>query len=111
MVAAARAGPDPIHHKSLNAQNLADAISFCLTKEAGYAAKGIARKMRADDGVKAAVRSFHSNLPMEGLQCELVTNEPAAWRYKLGNRYINMSKMAAEVLILNSEIDRKSLKL
>jgi hypothetical protein len=111
MVAAAHAGPEPIHHRKLNAQNLADAISYCLTEEATHAAKSIANKMRADDGVKAAVRSFHANLPLENLQCEVNKNEVAAWRYKRGGKYINLSKTVTEVLLQHNEIDRKNLKL
>src|SRR4051812_48917677 len=45
MIAAARAGPHPIHHKSLNENNLAEAIQYCLTPEAVHAAAKISQKM------------------------------------------------------------------
>ncbi|KAJ6026609.1 uncharacterized protein N7446_004791 [Penicillium canescens] len=63
MTSAAHAGPDPIPHKQLNIPNLVHAIRYCLTPEATRAAQDVANKMQQDQGVKAAVASFHRHLP------------------------------------------------
>lgn len=48
MVAKAGAGPPPIHHKLLNADNLAEAIVFCQTDTAKDAAEELGRKIRGE---------------------------------------------------------------
>ncbi|KAJ7182617.1 hypothetical protein C8R43DRAFT_1228972 [Mycena crocata] len=112
MVAAAGAGPVPIPHRELNAVNLAAAIKLCLTADAAVAARTIAEKMRAEgSGVKAAVASFHANLPLQPLQCDIFLDRPATWTLKKGKRKIRLSKLAAEVLVQDMGIDRKALKL
>src|SRR5690349_11571181 len=98
MVAAAGAGPKPIHERKLTAENLADAIRFCLTPEAAVAAQGIAEKMSAEDGVETAVRSFHDNLPVESMRCSLLGDRPAVWKYKRGTASLNLSAAAAGIL-------------
>ncbi|KAJ7103729.1 sterol glucosyltransferase [Mycena epipterygia] len=111
MVAAAGAGPKPIHHQALGVRNLAEAIAFCLTPEAAAAARIIANKMRSESGVQTAVASFHANLPLERLKCDILPTRPAAWTIKKGRRKIRLSKLAAAVLIQNSDLNRKALKL
>ncbi|KAJ7864969.1 hypothetical protein B0H14DRAFT_2574106 [Mycena olivaceomarginata] len=110
MVAAAGAGPKPIHHKKLNVKTLATAIAFCLTPEAAAAARTIADKMRSESGVKTAVASFHANLPLNRLKCDIMADRPAAWKIQQGKRTIRLSKLAAEVLLQNNKFDRKTLK-
>ncbi|KAJ6600765.1 sterol glucosyltransferase [Mycena sp. CBHHK59/15] len=111
MVAAAKAGPKPIPQRSLDAHNLAEAIVYCLTPEAAAAAQGIAAKMRPESGVKAAVASFHANLPLDGMQCDIFSDRPAAWVYKKDKRKVKMSKLAVEVLLQDQALDPKALKL
>lgn len=111
MVAAAGAGPNPIPQKRLTSGNLADAISFCLTPEASIAAAKIAKQMRAESGVKAAVKSFHDNLPVKELQCDLIPSQAAAWRYQNGKREWKLSKLAAGVLAEGGKLDAPSLEL
>ncbi|KAJ7853535.1 hypothetical protein B0H14DRAFT_3085621 [Mycena olivaceomarginata] len=111
MVAAAGAGPKPIHHKKLDVKTLATAIAFCLTPEAIAAARTIADKMRSESGVKTAVASFHANLPLNRMKCDIMADRPAAWKIEKGGRTMRLSKVAAEVLIRNKEFDRKALKL
>lgn len=48
MVARAGAGPEPIHHKVLNANNLAEAIVFCQTPRAQAAAEAMGKQIRAE---------------------------------------------------------------
>lgn len=109
MVAASGAGPHPIHHKKLNVQNLSEAIQFCLTPEAARAAAGLASRMKTESGVATAVRSFHANLPLENLQCDIISGQPAAWVCKRGKKLIRLSKMAAGVLFQHLKVDPKKI--
>ncbi|KAF4210949.1 hypothetical protein CNMCM5878_003398 [Aspergillus fumigatiaffinis] len=99
MVASCGLGPEPVPYKSLNAQNLADAIRFCLQPSAQAAAQKVADRMSRESGVAAAVASFYRNLPMDRLRCQL-TSEPAVWRFKKTSRpAVKMSKVAAQILV------------
>ena len=111
MVAAAGAGPAPIHSTSINSQNLAEAIQFCLRPDAIRAAKEISTRMQTESGVKAAVRSFHANLPLATLQCDLVPDQPASWVYKEGQTWCKISNLAANILVEASKISPKRLRL
>ncbi|KAF7369006.1 Glycosyltransferase family 1 protein [Mycena venus] len=112
MVAASGAGPKPIPHRALDAEKLAQAIRFCLSPQAAVAAQGIADRIRAErPGVEVAVESFHANLPHDPLQCDLLGDRPASWVLKKGKRKVQLSKVAAEVLVRDMGIDRKSLKV
>ncbi|KAJ6567741.1 putative sterol glucosyltransferase [Mycena vulgaris] len=112
MVAATGAGPKPIPHRELTARNLSDAITFCLSSDAAAAAQTISAKMRQEaSGVKTAVASFHANLPLQPLQCDIFVDRPAAWVLRKGKRKIRLSKLAAEVLVLDMGTDRKAFKL
>lgn len=111
MVAAAGAGPAPILCNSLNSRNLADAIRYCLTREAVISAKAISARMKTESGVKAAVQSFHTNLPLESLQCDLIPDQAAAWVYTEGTNLCKISKLAASILSDNSKISRENLRL
>ncbi|KAJ2898613.1 hypothetical protein MKZ38_003810 [Zalerion maritima] len=112
MVAAAGAGPEPIPQKTLNTNNLANAIQFCLTREAFDAAQGIAAKMRAESGVQAAVKSFHSHLPVRDMQCDILKGQPASWVHKgKGGVNVKLSKVAVGILVDHLRVDVKHLKL
>lgn len=108
MVAAAGAGPDPIPHKLLTCQNLAESISFCLTKDAMVCAHSLSAQMDSERGVDAAVQSFHANLPLEAMQCALVPYTTASWVYKKAS--VRLSKLAAQILIDNDVIDSSDLE-
>lgn len=109
MVAKAGAGPRPIPHKHLNAENLAEAIRYCLSSEAVKAAQVIASKMEAERGVKAAADSWWKQLPLERMQCDLVPSQPAVWAYNKSKRPIKLSKIAAEVLLSHDAVQPKQL--
>ncbi|KAE9377348.1 glycosyltransferase family 1 protein [Stipitochalara longipes BDJ] len=111
MVAIAGAGPKPIPHKSLTTQNLAGAISYCLTPQALTAAQGIAARMRIESGVRTAVNSFHANLPIERLRCDLLSDQPAAWTYKRKQKSLKLSKVATQFLDEHLKIERSKLEL
>lgn len=98
MVATAGAGPKPIPHGSLNSDNLADAIRFCLKPQALAAAKAIADKMRSESGVLRAVQSFHAQLAMEEQRCDILPGLPAAWKYRGRKARLKLSKLACEIL-------------
>lgn len=109
MVAASGAGPKPIPQKQLTIQNLSDAIEFCLTPAAATAAAGLAALMKTENGVATAVRSFHANLPLENLRCDILRDQPAVWTCKRGKRTIRLSKKAAGVLFEHLKVDQKKL--
>ena len=111
MIAAAQAGPQPIHNKSLNQENLAEAIQYCLTPQALNAAAEISRKMHMENGVTSAVKSFRENLPVEALSCDLVPEEPAVWLYARSKKSLKLSDKAAFILTEQKKIDAKFLKL
>ncbi|RSM17141.1 hypothetical protein CDV31_004034 [Fusarium ambrosium] len=111
MVAAAGAGPEPIPQKSLTVDNLVEAIRFCLTKEAAEAADKIAAKMRSEEGVKAAVASFHNHLPRDELECDIIKGQPAVWTCSKKNRRLKLSKPAGEILSSHLKIDTGSLEI
>ncbi|KAI0553520.1 sterol glucosyltransferase [Xylaria curta] len=111
MIAAAGAGPEPIPYKSLNRSNLAEALKFCLREEVATAARCIAMNMSSEDGVKQAVNSFYTNLPVQNLFCDLLADRPAVWEYRRKGRKYKLSGDAAEILTRYSQLDRRSLKL
>ncbi|OQD69774.1 hypothetical protein PENPOL_c002G10595 [Penicillium polonicum] len=111
MVAAAGAGPVPIPHRELNADNLAEGIRYCLTNQAITAASAIAVKMASETGVQAAVSSFHSHLPLERLSCDICPGVPAVWSYSTRDINLKLSKVAAATLVGQNLINPKRLKL
>jgi hypothetical protein len=111
MVHAGGAGPAPIPFKSLNSENLANAIRFCLTPEASTAAHQIAYKMSSEAGVRRAVASFHANLPLDKMRCNLLPNKPAVWLYERKGKQSKLSKVAAEILVDAGKISWNNLKL
>ena len=112
MIAAAKAGPEPIPYKALNSQNLAEAMSFCLSPEAAAAARDIADKMRTENGVREAAASFHRQLPRDRMSCDLLPQQPATWLYTRGRRPIKLSNLAVENLNVAKDLKfkRKHLK-
>ncbi|GKU07128.1 udp- transferase [Fusarium langsethiae] len=110
MVNAGGAGPAPIPFKSLNKDNLADAIRFCLTPQASASARTIAEKMSREAGVRRAVASFHANLPLNNMRCDILPNQAASWTLKKSGKTLRLSKIAAEVLVANNKTSWKNLK-
>jgi len=111
MVAAAGAGPKPIHHKQLNAQNLATAIRQCLSPEAEAAARGLSARIRAESGVKQAVASFEAHVLSYNIRCDVLPGRAAAWVYKAkGGRVVKLSKLAGEALANAGMVERRHLK-
>ena len=111
MIAAAGAGPTPIPYKKLTATYLADAIKICLSPEAAAAAKGIAERMSTEDGVKAAVASFHRNLPQEDIRCDIIPTLPAVYEYAKNGKQLKVSGPAAHALMRSGKIKQSELVL
>jgi hypothetical protein len=112
MVAAAGAGADPIPYQALTSEILADAIRLCLTPETSAAAKQISERMRAESGVVRAVQSFHAQLPpMEKLQCDILPEQPAVWKYRGRGQGLKLSKIAYEILTQHLKLGHKSVTL
>ncbi|XPS77336.1 hypothetical protein M3J09_009362 [Ascochyta lentis] len=111
MCAAAGAGPMPIPQKELTAETLSQAIRYCLSNEAAASAAAIAHKMQAESGVEAAVKSFHQNLPVEQMTCDLSPHLPATFRFKRGRDNVKLSSLATELMSKNGPKELKHLEL
>ncbi|KAE8361542.1 hypothetical protein BDV27DRAFT_132880 [Aspergillus caelatus] len=109
LVAKNGAGPEPIPHKTLTADNLANAIAFCLTPTTVEHAQSLSQRINAEDGAQAALESFHQQLRPDQLRCALCPNRPAVWRIRETKTVI--SAFAAAVLIQNKELTHKHIKL
>lgn len=110
MVASAGAGPSPLPHKLLDVQKLTEGIQYCLSPKATIAAQGIAQKMQSEDGVQAAVDSFHRHLPLDRMRCEFL-DQPAVWKLKIGKRQLHVSKLAAEAILAQKPSLKKHLQM
>lgn len=111
MCAVAGAGPAPIPQKQLTTDTLSAAIKYCLSGDAAVAAAAIAQKMKAETGVENAARSFHQQLPLKRMPCDILAHLPAAFRFRRGNTDIRLSSLAAEFVFQGSPKDAKYLKL
>lgn len=109
-MAAAGAGPCPISYKNISTESLTDALRFCLREDASAAAKGIAEQMKGESGVRRAVASFHANLPLETMRCNMMPDQPATWSLKKDGRYIRLSKEAAGILLREGQVAWNDLK-
>lgn len=108
MVASAGAGPQPIPYRSLTVENLSRAIVQCLEPETRSAAQVLAAKMETEDGVRTAVASFHRHLPRD-IQCQILSDQAAAWTYKSNRTNIRLSKRTAGALIKASILKPSNL--
>jgi hypothetical protein len=113
MVVATSAGPAPIPHKQLTVDTLATGIWYCLSEHAAAVASTIAHKMSSESGVHAAVASFHRNLHLNCLLCNLYPSQPAVWSVSVpkSRQKLKLSKFAAEALVTDGLIDQKSLTM
>ncbi|KAL2752795.1 glycosyltransferase family 1 protein [Sodiomyces alcalophilus JCM 7366] len=113
MLARAGAGPEPVPHKDLTAEKLAEGIKYCLTDEAQEQAAVIARDIELEgDGALNAVRSFHKHLELRGprsMRCSLLSDRTAAWQLK--DDTVKLSPMAADLLVEKGLISWRKLRL
>jgi sterol 3beta-glucosyltransferase len=110
MIAAANAGPQPIHNKALNQENLTEAIKYCLTTQTLEAASEISRKMKTEVGIKTAIESFNRNLPDDAMCCDILPDEAAVWFYKQNRMTLKLSDTATFMLIEQQKIKAKYLQ-
>ncbi|ESU10546.1 hypothetical protein SNK03_010548 [Fusarium graminearum] len=66
--------------------------------------------MSSEAGVRRAVASFHANLPLNDMRCDLLPNRSAAWLYDKKGKKIKLSKMAAEILVVSEMVSWNNLK-
>lgn len=109
MIATAGAGPAPIPHKQLTSENLAAAISKCLSPECMEAAKVIMQRMSAENGVRTAVASFHRCLPQDSISCDLLPDEVAVWTYQKAKNPMKLSAKAVAILTAKKHIQPTDL--
>ncbi|KAH7378899.1 hypothetical protein BKA64DRAFT_736571 [Cadophora sp. MPI-SDFR-AT-0126] len=111
MVAAAGAGPRPLDHKTLDSDVLARAITILLSPDTIRAAEDLSRRMRHENGDKEATKSFHRNLPVDDMNCDMIPRHPAVWYWKRGKRTLKLSHQAASILIENNKMEASALSL
>ncbi|OJD14916.1 hypothetical protein AJ78_04775 [Emergomyces pasteurianus Ep9510] len=109
MVAKAGAGPKPIHHKELTADNLAAAITAALEPEAKRKAEELGAKIGHEKGVQNGAKSFHKQLKVDSVRCMIVRSRPAVWTVKHTN--IRLSSVAVTTLASEGILDLADLKL
>ncbi|CAF1083866.1 unnamed protein product [Didymodactylos carnosus] len=108
MVAKCGAGPKPLPGKNLDINNLFEAFKFALTPEVRAAAEKLEDGIKKEDGVEAAVRAFHTALPLHHMLSDLESTYPA--RYYLPEYDLKISLPVAEVLIAGEAIIESELK-
>ncbi|KAG8868418.1 hypothetical protein FRC20_003433 [Serendipita sp. 405] len=96
MIFQAGAGPKPIKKEKMGVDRLCAAIEFCMTEEAKVAAAILGEKIRAQEGVKNGVKSFHQHLPVLNMRCDLLPHELAVWWS--AEHCLKLSAIAAQVL-------------
>jgi UDP:flavonoid glycosyltransferase YjiC (YdhE family) len=109
MVHRAGAGPEPIPHKQLTADNLAEGIKICLKPESQSKAHELAAKIAKERGSDEGAQSFHQFLDVDTLRCSLAPSRAAVWSIKKTD--VRLSAMAACTLANENLLDFKELKL
>ena len=97
MIHRASAGPEPIPQRTLTAENLAEAIKFCLSDSAKSAAQSMGEQIRSESGEEKGVASFHRHLPLKNMRCGVDDTKAAVWWC---NEYcVRLSSEVAGVLV------------
>lgn len=109
MISRAKAGPDPIPYKELNAERLAQAIKFCLQPDTLEQAKVLGQKIREEKGTDVGGQSFHSHLDIDSLRCSVAPSRTAVWRVRRSQ--VRLSPLAAAVLVERGIVQYSDLKL
>ena len=110
VVAAAGAGSLPIPHKELTMEALVEALHQCFSNDVQIAAEKIATKMRRENGVAQAVESFHRNLPIPSMVCDVLPQYAATWKCKKKGNSIKLCDLAASALIGGGMLKSTELK-
>ncbi|KAL1962950.1 hypothetical protein VTN77DRAFT_9046 [Rasamsonia byssochlamydoides] len=96
MIKRAGAGPSPIPHKQLTADNLAEAILEALRPDVVERARELGKAIRAEDGARAAAHSFQDQLNIDQFRCSIFPSAKAVWKVKKSR--MRLSALAATVL-------------
>ncbi|CAD0101164.1 unnamed protein product [Aureobasidium mustum] len=109
MVAKAGAGPNPINHKDLTADNLAEAINKALEPATRERAQDLANSISHEKGTETGAQSFHQFLEVDKMRCSIAPSKAAVWRLK--RTEVRLSALAATTLATEGLLDFKDLKL
>lgn len=109
MVAKAGAGPDPIPHKELTADVLAEAINTALKPETLERAHELASQIAHEKGTEDGAQFFHQFVDLDKMRCMLEPTRAAVWRVKRTD--VRLSALAATVLSNEGLLSFKDLKL
>nr|POE80091.1 sterol 3-beta-glucosyltransferase ugt80a2 [Quercus suber] len=109
MVARAGAGPEPIHHKQLTSDNLAEAITTCLKPESQERAQELADKIAHERGSDKGAQCFHQTLDVDSLRCTVAPSRTAVWRIK--RTQVRLSAFVACTLANAGLLDFNDIKL
>jgi len=98
MVSKAGAGPDPIPHAQLTAENLAAAILKALSREVQAKAEVMGDSIRTETGSENGARSFLTSVEEMGLgRCDILRDRVAVWSVRGSD--IKLSALAASALV------------
>lgn len=111
MIYRAGAGPRPVPHRQLDAQNLSEAILFCLNSDVKQAVQHMSKQMMDNDGVRNAVGSFHRHMSLRDMSCDLLPQYPATWLWTGRGQTMKLSGCAMEVLVERGIIQAGELEL
>ena len=109
MIGKAGAGPEPIHHKSLTADNLANGIKKALEPETQQRAEELGASIASEKGTDVGAKSFHDPLDVDALRCSLAPSQVAIWRVKKTD--VKLSGLAAATLGKEGLLDFNQLRL
>jgi hypothetical protein len=94
----------------LTTEALVEALHQCFSNEVQIAAEEIATKMRRENGVAQAVESFHRNLPIPSMVCDVLPQYVATWKCKKKGNSIKLCDLAASALIAEGKLKSTDLK-
>ncbi|KAL9072485.1 MAG: hypothetical protein Q9157_005069 [Trypethelium eluteriae] len=109
MVNRGGAGPPPIPHKELTADNLAHAILQALEPSSLEKAAGLAEQVNSEKGSDNGAISFHQMLNVDKLRCSLCPHRAAVWRIRRTDT--TLSALAATTLSNAGLLNFNELKL
>lgn len=109
MISRAKAGPDPVPYKELNAEKLAESIKHCLLPDTLEQAKLLGEKIREEKGIDTGGQSFHSHLKIDSMRCAIAPSRTAVWRVR--RTQVRLSPIAAAVLVDRGILQYSDLKL
>ena len=109
MISKSGAGPAPIPGKRLNVDDLIEAFKIAHEPGTRAAANKLRIAFQHENGCEAAVRSFHSHLPLSKMYSDLEPSFSACFR--LHDYNLQISRPVAQVLVAAQAIDESQLTL